>query len=100
MSEIKSFYGETLGNPLPIPIEFMNKAQSKDPGQHYRSEYKGIKLDPYRIADVYKLNDPALFTILKKVLRAGRAHKDLTQDLKDIICAAERKLEMLREEEG
>lgn len=37
-------------------------------------------------------------TILKKCLRAGRAHKDLEQDLRDIICAAERKLEMIKED--
>jgi N-methylhydantoinase B/oxoprolinase/acetone carboxylase alpha subunit len=75
------------------------KASVSDPGVHYRYEYKGIKLDPYRIAETYKLNDPALFTILKKVLRAGRAHKDLRQDLKDIIAACERKIEMLNEDE-
>lgn len=70
-----------------------------DPGLHYRYEYKGIKLDPYRIAEIYNINDFALQTILKKVLRAGRAHKDLKQDLKDIISAAERRLEMLEEDE-
>jgi len=69
-----------------------------DAGKHYRYDFKGVKIDPYRIASVYQVTDPALFTILKKTLRQGRAHKDLTQDLRDIICAAERKLEMMKED--
>lgn len=69
-----------------------------DPGKHYRYSYRGINLDPFRIAEIYKINDFALQTILKKALRAGRAHKDLEQDLKDIINCAQRKLEMMAED--
>ena len=70
----------------------------EDAGKHYRYSYKGINLDPFRIAEIYGITDFALLTILKKTLRGGRAHKDLKQDLKDIICAAERKLEMMEED--
>lgn len=69
-----------------------------DPGQHYRFTYKGIKLDPFRIAQVYGITDFGQQTILKKVLRMGTAHKDREQDLRDIICAAERMLEMINED--
>ena len=71
---------------------------SRDAGAHYRYEYKGIKLDPFRIAKIYGITDFGQQTILKKALRMGTAHKDREQDLKDIICAAERMLEMIGED--
>ena len=88
----------------------MNEA--KDEGEHYRfsleiqltkqeAEEKivEIRLDPFRVAQIYGMEDFALQTILKKTLVAGnRGHKDLAQDLKDIICAAQRKLEMIEED--
>ena len=86
--------------------------QKKDEGEHYRfgveiaiSEedaargFVDINLDPFRIAAIYHMEDFALKTILKKTLVAGnRGHKDISQDLKDIICAAQRKLEMIEED--
>jgi hypothetical protein len=72
---------------------------SEDAGKHYRFSYKGINLDPFRIAAIYNMKSFAMMTILKKVLCAGnRGHKDYKQDLKDIICAAQRELEMLNED--
>ena len=87
--------------------------QKKDEGEHYRFGVEiavteedlargsiTINLDPFRVAAVYNMEDFALKTILKKTLVAGnRGHKDISQDLKDIICAAERKLEMIEEDE-
>jgi hypothetical protein len=84
----------------------------KDQGSHYRHEYTvvlteedikagkvTIKLDPFRIASVYKMEDFSMKTILKKCLKAGdRGHKDFKTDLLDIINAAERRLEMLYED--
>jgi hypothetical protein len=82
-----------------------------DPGKHYRHEYKVriteddikngfvvVKLDPARIAKVYGMVDFMDFTVLKKILRLGRAQKSVEQDLKDIINAAQRRLEMLAED--
>ena len=72
---------------------------SEDTGKHYRFEYKGIKLDPARVLMIYEQGDPLLGAIVKKALCAGnRGHKDFEQDLKDIICAAERRMEMLKED--
>jgi hypothetical protein len=76
-----------------------NPSKEPDAGAHYRFQYQGINLDPFRIAQVYEMDDFCMMTILKKTLCAGRrGHKDFEQDLKDIICAAQRKLEMLRED--
>ena len=69
-----------------------------DAGQHYRFEYKGIKLDPFRIAKIFELDAPQL-TILKKTLVNGnRGNKDAVQDYKDIICAAQRAIEIIEED--
>lgn len=87
----------------------------KDNGAHYRytytkkltpeekrSGYVTIKLDPARIFQVYNVPEAPLHAmatgIVKKALRAGRGHKSLEADLKDIICGAERWLEMLEED--
>jgi len=71
----------------------------EDAGKHYRFSYKGINLDPFRIAKIYEMKSFAMMTILKKCLCAGeRGHKDYEQDLKDIINAAERELEIIKED--
>lgn len=87
--------------------------QTPDAGAHYRygirakiteddikNGFVDINLDPFRIANIYKMDDFALMTILKKTLVAGnRGYKDLKQDLIDIICAAERKIKMIEEDD-
>lgn len=77
-------------------------SESKDTGQHYRFEYKGIKLDPARIMWIYSQGypmHPMQGAIVKKALCAGRrGHKDLIHDLEDIITAATRWKEMLLED--
>lgn len=79
-----------------------------DTGKHYRHNYKvaiteqniedgfiELQLDPARIQSVYGDMSGMQFTILKKILRLGKAHKDKKQDLLDIIGAAQRELELL-----
>ena len=84
----------------------------KDPGKHYRNTYtvtltkKDIKagkvtiqLDPFRIVSIYKMEDFAMETVLKKCLKAGeRGHKDFETDLLDMRNAIDRRLEMLYED--
>ena len=66
-----------------------------------RKEYKGIKIDPFRIASIYGMTSFGMMTILKKCLCAGeRGYKDKKQDLLDIINAAQREIEMLEEDNG
>jgi hypothetical protein len=73
--------------------------EKQDAGAHYRIQYKGFNLDPFRIAKIYGMTSFPMMTILKKVLCAGnRGHKNYEQDLKDIICAVQRELEMIKED--
>jgi len=79
----------------PVVIE----PEHKDTGSHYRYSYKGIKLDPARILTVYEQSHPMAGAIVKKALCAGnRGHKDLINDIDDIICAAVRWKEMIEED--
>lgn len=83
-----------------------------DHGAHYRFSYKAlltkedikkgyvmVKLDPFRICDVYKIKGLGQGTIVKKGLRLGTSIKDQRQDLLDIKNACDRMLEMLDEDE-
>lgn len=86
---------------------------SEDKGSHYRYSYTvkvteedlergfvSIKLDPYRICKICSLEGGPLEHIAKKSLRGmGKGHslKDL---YKEIICCAERGLEMIEEDEN
>ena len=73
---------------------------AEDTGTHYRKEYRGVKLDPARIALIYDLRHPLQIAALKKVLRAGTGgKKDVKEDIKDIITACNRWLEMIEEDE-
>jgi len=65
--------------------------------EHYDMVYKGIKLDPYRILDIYKITHPALQHLIKKSLRAGRSIKTLREDLVECRDTIDRYLEMLDE---
>lgn len=69
-----------------------------DPGAHYRREYRGVKLDPYRIGMVYEVAHPIAFHMLKKLLRGtskGHAEAELVAELKDCVRRWE---EMLSED--
>lgn len=66
--------------------------------KHYKYDYKGIKLDPYRILTVYNVTCPAMQHAIKKLLRAGNSIKDLEQDIQEVIDTLKRKLEMLKED--
>jgi hypothetical protein len=81
---------------LPEPQSYPEYHPHKDPGEHYRVMFNGFELDPYEIACAYGMTDQMQFTILKKVLKAGkRGHKDERQDMLDIINAAQRRLRKL-----
>jgi hypothetical protein len=83
-------YREAVGKPEIVEL---------DAGAHYRKYYKGIELDPYRIAKIYGITDHMQFFILKKGLKAGgRGHKDLRRDIEDIKNACDRWLRTLDED--
>ncbi len=69
-----------------------------DQGSHYRGFWKGLKLDPFRLAAIIGITCPIQFTIFKKAWRMGTSVKDRRQDLLDIISAAERGIEIMDED--
>jgi len=71
-----------------------------DHGKHYKFQYSGIKLDPYRVLEVYGITHPAQQHAIKKLLRAGNSIKDLKQDIKESIDTLNRWLEMIKEDEN
>lgn len=64
----------------------------------YNIQYKGVKLDPYRIMLAYGITHPAHQHALKKLLRAGRSHKTMHEDIEEVIESLKRWQEMIRED--
>lgn len=72
---------------------------SKQPDAHYKQTFKGIKLDPYRVLDVYGITHPAQQHAIKKLLRAGKSVKTQRQDVEEVILSLQRWLQMMAEDE-
>lgn len=70
----------------------------KEIGKHYKFSFKGVKLDPYRIFQVYQITHPAQQHGIKKLLRAGNSVKSLEQDIDEVIVTLQRWKEMIAEE--
>jgi hypothetical protein len=66
--------------------------------KHYRFSFNGIKLDPYRIMQVYGITHPAHQHAVKKLLRCGNSVKPLLQDIDEVILSLNRWKEMINEE--
>jgi len=109
----KPYQHEPTMNPSD-PIEAHKKIleQVKDQGQHYRffhkvkvnevnfqQGYVEIQLDPFRLQNILNIQCAVAFTVFKKSIRWGGSEaKDIETDLKDIISACERKLDMIKED--
>lgn len=65
----------------------------------YNITYRGIKLDPYRIFELYGITHPAAQHSIKKLLRAGKSHKSLKQDIQESIDTLERWKQMISEDD-
>lgn len=72
----------------------MSKAEDK----HYAFTYQGIKVDPYRIFEIYGITNPAQQHAIKKLLRAGKSIKSLSQDIDEVILTLNRWKEMVLED--
>lgn len=59
----------------------------------YGITVKGIRLDPYLIAELFELT-PAAAQALKKLLRCGRKHKSRETDLREAAETIERQIEI------
>lgn len=68
--------------------------------KHYQYTYKGIKLDPYRLARIYKDANWSheQFHAIKKLMRAGESVKSLTQDVKEVRATLDRWLEIIEDD--
>ena len=84
---------------FPESLELIeDQSKETEDYEYYKYSYKGIKLDPYRILDIYKITCPAQQHAIKKLLRAGNSVKELKQDITEVIDTLKRKLEMLEED--
>lgn len=76
----------------------LDGALSYAASKHYAYEYKGVKLDPYRIFRVYDITAPEQQHAIKKLLRAGKSVKPLMQDIDETIATLERWKQILNED--
>lgn len=69
---------------------------------HYKRDVSHLKtIDVYRIIELFEITCPVAQHVLKKSMVAGqRGHKDLKRDWQDIFDSAERRLEMMQEDES
>lgn len=74
------------------------KPKRKRPGKYYEFDYKGVRIDPYRILLQYKITHPAHQHALKKLLRAGRSIKSKLTDIDEVIASLQRWKQMIKED--
>ena len=72
--------------------------QVKDLGSHYRNEFKGVKVDVYRVLQIFGVTDPVAQHIVKKLLRGTKKGHDEITVWNEVFQACERKKEMIEEE--
>ena len=85
---------ENLCNPTIKP-EAMTPSPTP---KRYQWQWKGATFDFYRLCEILGITHHAQAHALKKVIRAGRSIKPLTQDIDEAINALERWREMLAED--
>lgn len=55
----------------------------------YTKTVRGTELDVYDVLQAWDVRNPALQHLIKKALQAGnRGHKDIVEDMQDIIDSA------------
>ena len=69
-----------------------------DLGSHYRNEFKGIKVDVYRVLQIFGVTDPVAQHIVKKLLRGTKKGHDEITVWNEVFKACERKKEMIEED--
>ena len=89
-----------LGLESPEVTEAEDEAweamEEKQKRSKYHREIKpGVFVDVYDVLKAFDVRNPALQHLLKKALAAGqRGHKDLAQDMDDIVASAIRAREL------
>jgi len=74
------------------------REKNKDLGSHYRNEFKGVKVDVYRVLQIFGVTDPVAQHIVKKLLRGTKKGHDEMTVWNEVFQACERKKEMIEEE--
>ena len=69
-----------------------------DLGSHYRNDFKGVKIDPYRVIQIFGVTDPVAQHVVKKLLRGTKKGHDEETVWNEVKQAVERKFEMMEEE--
>lgn len=88
-----NFYWHHTGKDLDI-IAYRITENTK-PRNKYHRQIKGVSVDVYDVLKAWNVTNPALQHLIKKALQPGeRGHKDLEQDLQDIIDSAIRAKEL------
>lgn len=64
---------------------------------HYQYHYKGVKFDPYRVARIYNLSGPREHAVKKLLRGTGKGHTE-EKMWQEVVCIAERALEMIEED--
>ena len=96
--EITTHYHKLLDEVTNDVGELRQSVEDITPS-YYGAKCKcGIKLDPYTICDAYSnIQSSAHHHAIKKLLRAGEAHKPLKQDVQEVISSLQRWMEQLNE---
>ena len=77
-------------------LERRQEDRRHDPAKHYSREYRGIKLDPYRVARVYKMQGGPREQIMKKCLRftdKGQTEREVLNEIKSAMARWEQMLD-------
>ena len=77
---------------------YRHREKNKDLGAHYRNEFKGLKIDVYRVLQVFGVTDPVAQHIVKKLLRGTKKGHDEITVWNEVFQACERKKEMIEED--
>lgn len=65
---------------------------------YYRYHYKGVKLDPYRICNIYNIGGGPREQIIKKCLRGTSKGDEELKVISEIRSALDRWEEMIKED--
>jgi hypothetical protein len=86
---------ETVKNDLPPRLDgAITFAETK----HYDFMFNGVKIDPYRIFEIYGITNSPLQHAIKKLLRCGKSVKSFDQDIDEAIASLMRLKEMRSED--
>lgn len=73
---------------------------STETDKHYQQTCPrcDLRLDPYRIMEIYDIEEYPIAHAIKKLLRAGKGSKNLAQDIDGAILTLQRYREMTKED--